>query len=131
LIAHAYGENRLRLELRARVSDIDNANSNDIAGSRFPAFTVREIDSAAEIEIGKTVALSGMTQQRVESVKTEKQTAVVHHDFELLFLVKSSAIAAENNPNPADAAPYRTANSATDAKPNERSLRVTKPYTPR
>ncbi len=137
LLATAQGENRLRLELRARVSDVDEARSQEVAGKRTPAFSIREVDSAVETQIGHMVALAGTTEHRVVATRVgnsneESRIVEVGEDVELVFLVKTELFVENKNNDPAAyTPPVRTASSATDAKPGERSLKVTRPYSPR
>ena len=132
LLAIAQGENRIRLEVRARVSEVDSARANEVAGKRVPGFSVRQVDTAFESEIGHTVALSGHVQRRVEARKVSSNKVInVDHDIELLFLVTTEPIVLKPHGDAVTGAPYRTANSASEPDPAERSLRVSKPYTPR
>jgi Flp pilus assembly secretin CpaC len=64
VLALSMGDNKVRLELRPRVSDICPQNAIVVGGQSVPALTVREIDTAIETEFGKTVVISGVVQQR-------------------------------------------------------------------
>lgn len=48
---------RLRLELRLQLSQLDFANSVEIAGKSYPGLVSRSIDFAAEMPVGQTVAV--------------------------------------------------------------------------
>jgi pilus assembly protein CpaC len=61
------GSGRIRLEVRPRISEIDPARSVVISGTNIPALTVREVDTAVEMQAGQTFALAGLVQQRTES----------------------------------------------------------------
>ncbi len=56
---------RIRLELRATVSEIDTSRSVMIQHTSVPGLRTRQIDTAVELDAGQTIVLSGMTQQRV------------------------------------------------------------------
>jgi hypothetical protein len=134
VLAIAKGENRVRLELRARVSELDELRSNEIAGKRVPAFKVRQVDSSCDMEFGQTGALSGTVERRVEALKIGDQVVNTEHEIELVFLVTPESataaganVHAENGSRP----PYHTATPTSEVDPAERSLRVTKPYAPR
>jgi pilus assembly protein CpaC len=63
------GNGNIRLEVRPRVSEIDNSRGVIIPGNPtpVPALRVREIDTAAELRAGQTLALAGLVQERVEA----------------------------------------------------------------
>ena len=55
---------RIRLELRATVSEIDTSRSVMIQHTSVPGLRTRQIDTAVELDAGQTIVLSGMTQAR-------------------------------------------------------------------
>ena len=61
------GNGNIRLEVRPRVSEIDDTRGVDLGSNRVPAFNVREVDTAVEMKAGQTLALAGLVQTRVES----------------------------------------------------------------
>jgi pilus assembly protein CpaC len=63
VMAVAWGEGKIRLELRPSVSEPDSANS--VPGN--PAIKVRWIDTGVELKSGQTIVVSGMVQSRVEA----------------------------------------------------------------
>lgn len=131
LRAAAKGENRVRLELRARVSEIDAARTIEVAGKNVPAFTVRQADSAIDTELGQTAVISGSVQRRQESIQVGGKVKNVENEIELVFLVTPEAADSIGLSRTSSVAPYRTATSTSEAHPAERSLRVTKPSTAR
>ncbi len=62
------GNGNIRLEVRPRISDLDNARAITINNTRIPALTVREVDTAVEMQAGQTFALAGLIQRRTDSV---------------------------------------------------------------
>ncbi len=58
------GNGRLRLEVRPRVSEVDNTRS---ATSRAPAIKSREVDTGVELMAGQTLAIAGLVQTRIEA----------------------------------------------------------------
>jgi pilus assembly protein CpaC len=62
------GNGNIRLEVRPRISDIDDARSVELTGFRIPALTVRQVDTAVEMKAGQTFALAGLVQERTESL---------------------------------------------------------------
>lgn len=58
------GNGKIRLEIRPRVSEVDNTRST-IAG--VPAIKLRESDTGVELAAGQTLAIAGLVQTRVEA----------------------------------------------------------------
>jgi hypothetical protein len=127
----ALGDNRVRMNLRARISEIDQGHEIEVAGKHVPAIRVRQIDSPFELEFGQTAVFSGLIETRQVSTKTD--AGITTHDelIELLFVVTPEAVAAKPQDGLSSGTPYRTASSDSDEKPAERSLRVSKPFAPR
>jgi pilus assembly protein CpaC len=61
------GNGNIRLEVRPRISEIDDTRSVVIQNFTIPSLTVREVDTAVEMKAGQTFALAGLIQQRSES----------------------------------------------------------------
>ncbi len=61
------GNGRIRLEVRPRVSEIDNTRSVTIDSTTVPGLRTREIDTGVELNAGQTLAIAGLVQTRVES----------------------------------------------------------------
>lgn len=71
LTAQALGNNRLRIEARPRVSKVETHHAIKVGDVEVPGLSVREIDTAVELESGQTWVMSGLVQERVESVVTD------------------------------------------------------------
>src|SRR4051794_18305706 len=63
------GNGRIRLEVRPRISEIDDSRSVVIQNFTVPALTVRQVDTAVEMQAGQTFALAGLVQERTETHK--------------------------------------------------------------
>ncbi|MFO0788019.1 MAG: pilus assembly protein N-terminal domain-containing protein [Pirellulales bacterium] len=63
------GNGNIRLEVRPRISEIDDSRSVIIQNFTIPALTVRQVDTAVEMKAGQTFALAGLVQERSETVK--------------------------------------------------------------
>jgi Flp pilus assembly secretin CpaC len=87
VLAIAKDKERVRLELRARISEIDNQHSLTVNESKVPSLTVRACDTAIETTFGKTVVLDGMVETRVEARKTEEGVKTVDNQILTLFVV--------------------------------------------
>lgn len=61
------GNGRIRLEVRPRITERDPTLSVEIQGTSVPALTLREVDTAVEMQAGQTFALAGLVQMRTES----------------------------------------------------------------
>jgi len=61
------GDGRIRLEVRPRVSEIDNTRSVTVDSLTVPGLRTREVDTAVEMTAGQTLAIAGLVQTRVES----------------------------------------------------------------
>ncbi|MBX3425458.1 MAG: pilus assembly protein N-terminal domain-containing protein [Pirellulales bacterium] len=60
------GDGNIRLEVRPRVSEIDDTRSVTVNGFTVPALKVRMVETAVEMKAGQTLALAGLIQERVE-----------------------------------------------------------------
>lgn len=63
------GGGRIRLEVRPRVSEIDNGRSITSQGQIIYAFTKREVDTGVQMQAGQTLAIAGLVQNRIESTR--------------------------------------------------------------
>jgi pilus assembly protein CpaC len=63
------GNGNIRLEVRPRISEIDEARSVVVQNFTIPSLTVREVDTAVEMKAGQTFALAGLVQEKTETLK--------------------------------------------------------------
>jgi hypothetical protein len=63
------GNGVIRLEVRPRVSEIDDSRSIVINGTSVPGLRVREVDTGAEMRAGQTLAIAGLVQFRSQNQK--------------------------------------------------------------
>lgn len=61
------GNGLIRLEVRPRVSEIDDTRSVQVQDINVPGLRVREVDTGAEMRAGQTLAIAGLIQQRSEA----------------------------------------------------------------
>ena len=61
------GNGNIRLEVRPRVSELDESRGEVVGGFNVPGFTTREVDTAVELKAGQTLALAGLVQSRIEA----------------------------------------------------------------
>jgi Bacterial type II and III secretion system protein len=134
VLANAHGNDRVRLEVRASVSEVDTSKKTTIDGVSVPGFSIRQVDSAIELQLGQTGVFSGMIQERTERIVRGDKVEDQVNEIELYFLVTPelhSSTKVVKSSSSTDAAAYRTATSASEERPNERSLRVTRPNSTR
>jgi pilus assembly protein CpaC len=63
------GNGAIRLEVRPSVSELDPSQGTTVNGTTVPAIIMRQVDTAAELRAGQTLALAGLVQQRIETAK--------------------------------------------------------------
>ena len=61
------GNGNIRLEVRPRVSEIDDTRSVVVQNFTVPALKVREVDTGVELKAGQTLALAGLVQTRIDA----------------------------------------------------------------
>lgn len=66
-VAIELGGGALRLEVRARVSELDPARDVRIGSLTVPGLNVREVDTGAELERGQMLVIGGLIHKRVET----------------------------------------------------------------
>jgi len=128
VLAVAQGDHRVRLELRARIGEIDNSRPIEVNRVKVPAISVRQVSSGVNLKFGQTAVFSGLVQKRTQRQKRENKIVDVENEIELLFVVTPELIASLDvlqHASTRDAAAYRTATSNSEERPKERSLRVT------
>ncbi|MBS0207465.1 MAG: pilus assembly protein N-terminal domain-containing protein [Planctomycetes bacterium] len=64
------GNGAIRLEVRPRVSEIDNTTGTTLNGITVPGLKVREIDTGVEMRAGQTLAIAGLVNYREEAAKS-------------------------------------------------------------
>jgi Flp pilus assembly secretin CpaC len=63
LDAVSLGDNRVRIHVRPRVSELDPGHAASTNGQQLPAVSVRQFDTIVEMEFGKTTVMSGLVQE--------------------------------------------------------------------
>ena len=94
VLAVALGNNRVRLDLRLKVSELDNAHSVMIGETRVPALQVRQCDTPIELEFGQTGILTGLVEHRQEAIKSDAGVSTNVNEIELLFMVTPESVPA-------------------------------------
>ena len=60
-------DQRIRLEIRPRISEIDTQTKTKLGKHRVPSLNVRQVDTGVEMRAGQTFALAGLIQNRVHA----------------------------------------------------------------
>jgi pilus assembly protein CpaC len=87
LLAETLGENRVRLHVEPRVSEIDESRSIQVGDQQIPAMKVRGCSFTTEVECGESAVVSGLRQERTEAVKTESGTTAKTVEIALIIVV--------------------------------------------
>ena len=66
-VPKVFAGNRIRLEVRPRISEIDPQTRTKLGKHRVPSLNVRQVDTVVEMRAGQTLALAGLIQNRVEA----------------------------------------------------------------
>jgi pilus assembly protein CpaC len=61
------GNGNIRLEVRPKVSELDDSRGINVNGVTVPALKERVVDTAVEMKPGQTLALAGLVQTKLES----------------------------------------------------------------
>jgi pilus assembly protein CpaC len=69
LLATSLGDDRVRLELRTRVSEVDEGSSIQVNGMKCPRLSVRQIDTGIVSTFGQPTVLTGMIKVRTETIR--------------------------------------------------------------
>jgi len=82
------GDGKLRIQVRASVSELDAARGISINGMKVPGLRGRAVDTAAELRFGEVLVLNGPPQARVETQKDAKGKArEVNDEIEMLVVI--------------------------------------------
>jgi pilus assembly protein CpaC len=61
------GNGKIRLEVRPRISELDDTRSLTIQGTTVPGIKSRQADTGVELMAGQTLAIAGLVQKRTEA----------------------------------------------------------------
>lgn len=61
------GNGRIRLEVRPRVSEIDDSRSVEHEGFTIPALKTRQVETGVELNAGQTLAIAGLVEEHTEA----------------------------------------------------------------
>jgi hypothetical protein len=88
IVPTVLGDERVRLEFRLGVSEIDPGKTVTVGGSAIPQLRQMSVDTGAEMQLGQTLVVGGTTEKRVEShVDANGKTHKVTNDVETIVLV--------------------------------------------
>lgn len=95
LVAIVTAPDRLHLEVRMQVSEIDEAHSVKVGDTLTPAIRMRSVNTGAEIQSGQALLIGGLVQQKPKpagpSIAADEPVKTAE-DVELLFVVMPEII---------------------------------------
>jgi Flp pilus assembly secretin CpaC len=71
LTAHSLGNDQIRIEARPRVTKLESNHAIKVGDVDVPGLSVCEIDTAVQLKTGQTWVMSGLVQERAESIQTD------------------------------------------------------------
>ena len=90
-----FGNNKIRLQIRPRICEQEPALEVIAGGQKIPRFRTREVETSIDMNLGQTVALSGLTQERHTKVTGEDGTEEqVRDEVVLLVLIRPELVEA-------------------------------------
>lgn len=120
IVPMSLGDNRLRIQLRFRVSEIDEARSVTIEGVRIPGLRVCEVRTGFDMALGQTMILHGgnltrrVVEKRAEPDTNQQRVRETVEELETLVLVTPQAM--DKSPNAqTSAAPTSDTNAPTES----------------
>jgi pilus assembly protein CpaC len=94
LMALALANQKIRLQLRVRLTEPDDAESVQLTGHQVPATSVRQVDTALELKSGQSAFLTGFIQKRVEAIQRESGVEATECEVETLLVVTPELVSA-------------------------------------
>jgi hypothetical protein len=98
------GGGKLRVHVRAKVSEIDPAHAVKVNGSEIPGLRERAIETAAELRFGEALVLNGLAQARIETqVDTKGKAQTVSNEIITLVVITPEQVGPQEMailPNP-------------------------------
>jgi pilus assembly protein CpaC len=92
LTAESLGNNKVRLHVRPRISELDTAHAATVDGNQIPGITVRQCNFCSETEFGKSIIVSGLVEQRTESCRTDAGVESRVQEINLAVIVTPEAV---------------------------------------
>jgi hypothetical protein len=92
LLAESLGNNKVRLHVRPRISEIDTAQQIVVKGVKVPGVSVRQCDVTTELALGQSVILSGLTETRVKVARTDGENLEKREQVELVFVIAADEV---------------------------------------
>ncbi len=91
-------DDRLSLEIRVRVSQLDPRLDREVDSHTFPGVRTVELDTGLEMEFGKTTVIGGMRQRRAlpGGEKPESPDKVEYEQIETVFFVTPERVSASS-----------------------------------
>lgn len=81
------GQNKIRLDVRPTVSEIDNKRSVEVDGTKVPGLRVAGVSTRVEMESGQTFVIAGMVQHRAVATAKPNETGETKEETEAVELI--------------------------------------------
>jgi hypothetical protein len=98
------GGGKVRVHVRAKVSEIDPARTVKVNGSEIPGLRERAVETAAELRFGEALVLNGLAQTRIEStVDAKGKTQTASDEIVTVFMITPEQVDLQETailPNP-------------------------------
>jgi hypothetical protein len=91
LLAESLGNNKVRIHVRPRISELDEKHQIVVNGVKVPGLSVRQCDFTSELTFGQTVILSGLVDRDMSGEGAKKGEPV---ETMLAFVVTPEAVGA-------------------------------------
>jgi len=122
------GSGQIRLEIRPRVSELDDSRSLTINGTTVPGLRSREVETGVEMKAGQTLAIAGLIYYRTEAMNRGlpwvsevpylgaafRKTEEENNEIEMLILVTPELVDAMDACQVPPCAPGTLTTSPTD-----------------
>jgi Flp pilus assembly secretin CpaC len=87
VVAKAQNNNRVQLDIRAKLSERDASQSIVVDGGKVPAMCVRQCSTGVEATFGKPIVLNGLVEEVHEAIETEEGVKDETNHVALMIIV--------------------------------------------
>ena len=81
------GNNRVRLDMKIKITEEDYAHSRMVEGTQVPAINTRQCAAGVETSFGKSAIISGLIEKRKEAIKTDTDVREENNEIGLMVVV--------------------------------------------
>lgn len=92
LTAFSRENNRVRVDIRGSVRELDDAHSIVANGTRYPAMKVRSFDTGFEGAVGEPLVLQGLVETRERTTKVDQKIQTENVEIALVAVITPNRI---------------------------------------